>query len=65
VTAEEPVAAPAKRSRRKKTDVSAVEPAEAAAEALAEVATPAEPEPAPAEPAPAPRKGWWQRTFGA
>ena len=69
-----------KRTRRKKTDPVAGDPGDVAVEdkpALAKVITESEPESTPATapaPAPAPeegaesgppRRGWWQRTFGA
>ncbi|MBY9063879.1 Rne/Rng family ribonuclease [Sphingomonas yunnanensis] len=62
----EPAAKP-KRTRRKKADVAPVDetpPApEPEADATAEPETEAEPTPADGEAAP--RRGWWQRTFGA
>ncbi|MHC9420526.1 Rne/Rng family ribonuclease [Sphingomonas citri] len=56
-----------KRTRRKKADVAPVAEAPAAAEPEAEAtAEPdAEVEAAPAEGEATPRRGWWQRTFGA
>ncbi len=72
--------APAKRTRRKKADVVPVETADAVEEISAEPFTPrpaADMVPAdPAtgadgeaansdDPADEPRRGWWQRTFGA
>ncbi|GEN98868.1 hypothetical protein NSE01_07010 [Novosphingobium sediminis] len=76
IVAEAPVAEPEaeapakpKRTRRKKSDT--VEAEAPAAEAPAEVAAPeavaeAAPEATPADETPSePRRGWWQRTFGA
>ena len=61
------VEAPAKpkRSRRKKADVAPVAEAPAAAEAEATADADAEAEAAPADGEATPRRGWWQRTFGA
>ncbi|MBW6530013.1 Rne/Rng family ribonuclease [Sphingomonas sp. RRHST34] len=61
------VPAKPKRTRRKKADVAPVAEAPAAAEPEAEAtAEPdAEVEAAPAEGEATPRRGWWQRTFGA
>jgi ribonuclease E len=51
-----------KRTRRKAADPA---PEQAPEQAAAAPAAAGSPDAAPAEPAPPPRKGWWQRTFGA
>jgi ribonuclease E len=53
-----------KRTRKKKAEATPEPVVETAPEPTPEPVAAAEPE-APAEPAPPPRKGWWQRTFGA
>lgn len=66
VEAVEAVEAPAKpkRTRRKKADVAEAAPAEAA-DAAGAAEEDAGPEAANDAPAGGPRRGWWQRTFGA